>query len=70
MSADAGDVTAPQTYPSQPGFLPVRGGQEARPVLDCEGCSRLDQERRDARDRGDYSAASDASVLIRRHPHH
>ncbi|WP_220189103.1 hypothetical protein [Streptomyces phytophilus] len=70
MSADAGDVTAPQTYPSQPVFLPVREGQEARPVLECEECSRRDQERRAARNRGDHSAASDASVLIRRHPHH
>ncbi|WP_326797542.1 hypothetical protein OG946_20710 [Streptomyces sp. NBC_01808] len=70
MSAAAGDVTAPRTYPSSPVFLPVREGQVARPVLDCEGCSRLDQERRDARNRGGHSAASDCSVLIRRHPHH
>ncbi|GAA2652927.1 hypothetical protein GCM10010400_05790 [Streptomyces aculeolatus] len=70
VSAAAGDVTAPQTYPSSPVFLPVREGQEARPVLDREGCSRLDQERRAARNRGDHSAASDCSVRIRRHPHH
>ncbi|WP_326797537.1 hypothetical protein OG946_20685 [Streptomyces sp. NBC_01808] len=70
MSADVGDATSQRTYPSPPVFLPVREGQEARPVLDCEGCSRLDQERRDARNRGDHSAASDAGVRIRRHPHH
>ncbi|WBB64091.1 hypothetical protein O7599_16920 [Streptomyces sp. WMMC500] len=70
MSADAGDVAVPRTYPSPPVFLPVREGQEARPVLDCAGCSWLDQERRDARNRGDHSTASDCSVRIRRHPTH
>lgn len=70
VSAEAGDVTAPQTYPSEPVFLPVREAKEAQPSIGCEGCSRLDQERRDARNRGDHSAATDCSVLIRRHPHH
>ncbi len=65
-------MTAPtrRTHPSPPVFLPVRDSQEAQPSPGCETCSRLDQERRAARNRGDYSAATDCSVLIRRHPHH
>jgi hypothetical protein len=56
--------------PQAPKTLPTREGQEAQPSLGCEKCRQLDNERRDARNRGDHSAATDASVLIRRHPHH
>ncbi|WBB59628.1 hypothetical protein O7599_29345 [Streptomyces sp. WMMC500] len=70
MTADAGDASACRTYPSPPVVLPVRDSREAQPVRGCETCGRLDQERRDARNRGDHSAATDCSVLIRRHPDH
>jgi hypothetical protein len=65
-------VTAltPRTYPSPPVVLPVREGKDAQPMPACERCSQLDRDRRDARNRGDHSAATDCSVLIRRHPHH
>lgn len=56
--------------PQAPKTLPAREGQEARPVLGCEGCRRLDNERRAARNRGDYWSAADCSARIRRHPHH
>ncbi|MCR8942305.1 MULTISPECIES: hypothetical protein [Streptomyces] len=39
------------------------------PVEGCGVCQALDAQRREARGRGDYSAATDASVEIRRHPH-
>lgn len=40
-----------------------------KPVEGCDVCQALDVQRREARSRGDYSAATDASVEIRRHPH-
>ncbi|WTZ21879.1 hypothetical protein OG270_15310 [Streptomyces microflavus] len=40
-----------------------------KPVTGCDVCQALDTQRREARGRGDYSAATDASVEIRRHPH-
>lgn len=65
-------MTAPvrRSYPSPPVVLPVRDGKEAQPSLGCERCVQLAEGRRAARNRGDYSAATDCSVLIRRHPHH
>ncbi|WP_344291611.1 hypothetical protein [Streptomyces synnematoformans] len=50
--------------------LPVRDSREAQPARGCETCGRLDHDRRDARNRGDHSAATDRSGLIRRHPVH
>lgn len=65
-------MTAParRTAPSSPVVLPVRGAKEAQPSLGCEKCRQLANDRRDARNRGDHSAATDFSVLIRRHPCH
>ncbi|MGH3588593.1 MAG: hypothetical protein ACRDQ0_19975 [Pseudonocardia sp.] len=63
-------VPARRTSPSPPVFLPLRESKEAQPSLGCVECGRLAEERRAARDRGDHSAATDCSVLIRRHPGH
>ncbi|MEO3851768.1 hypothetical protein ABGB09_29770 [Streptomyces sp. B8F3] len=64
-------MTAPtRRCHSDPVVLPVRHSKEAKPSLGCPECSRLDQERLAARNRGDHSAATDCSVLIRRHPTH
>ncbi|GAA2118407.1 hypothetical protein [Streptomyces synnematoformans] len=65
-------MTAParRTSPSPPVFLPVREAKEAQPSLGCEKCAQLAEDRRAARNRGDHSAATDCSVLIRRHPDH
>ncbi len=65
-------MTAParRTHPSPAVNLPVLDSKEAQPSFGCERCRRLDDDRRAARDRGDHSAATDCSVLIRRHPHH
>jgi hypothetical protein len=64
-------VTAParRPYLEPPVALPVREGNGAQPMPGCERCSQLDRDRRDARNRGDHSAATDCSVLIRRHTH-
>nr|WP_245685836.1 hypothetical protein [Streptomyces niveus] len=40
-----------------------------RPVAGCDVCAALARQRQEARDRGDYSAATNASVEIRNHPH-
>ncbi|MEU3065515.1 hypothetical protein ABZ712_01095 [Streptomyces sp. NPDC006906] len=40
-----------------------------KPVEGCDVCQALDAQRREAGGRGDYSAATDTSVEIRRHPH-
>jgi hypothetical protein len=45
----------------------VIGRPQAAP--DCDVCGALASQYRDARARGDYSAASDAAVEMRRHPH-
>ncbi|MFF5101682.1 hypothetical protein [Streptomyces sp. NPDC000134] len=39
------------------------------PVPGCDVCAALVRQRRAARDRGDLSAATDADVEIRSHPH-
>lgn len=39
------------------------------PVPGCAVCSALTRQRQEARDRGDYSAVTDAYVEIRNHPH-
>ncbi|PZT76579.1 hypothetical protein DNK56_25045 [Streptomyces sp. AC1-42W] len=43
--------------------------EPSQPVEGCDVCQALDVQRREAGSRGDYSAATDASVEIRRHPH-
>ncbi|MEV6394079.1 hypothetical protein AB0M39_04735 [Streptomyces sp. NPDC051907] len=40
-----------------------------RPAKGCDVCAALAEQRQAARDRGDYSLATDASVEIRNHPH-
>lgn len=40
-----------------------------KPAPGCGVCAALADQRREARDRGDYSAATDADVEIRNHPH-
>jgi hypothetical protein len=42
---------------------------DATPSADCGRCAELAEKRTAARAAGDYSAVSDANVLIRRHPH-
>ncbi|MDO0931313.1 hypothetical protein QQY66_06315 [Streptomyces sp. DG2A-72] len=39
------------------------------PASNCDVCAALVQQRQEARDRGDLSAATDADVEIRNHPH-
>ncbi|WSW77378.1 hypothetical protein OG390_33510 [Streptomyces sp. NBC_00996] len=39
------------------------------PVRGCDVCAALVGQRQEARDRGDLSAATDADVEIRSHPH-
>ncbi|MFD9292809.1 hypothetical protein ACFWBV_32020 [Streptomyces sp. NPDC060030] len=39
------------------------------PPVGCDVCSDLVEQRQNARAEGDYSRATDASVLIGRHPH-
>nr|WP_236246673.1 hypothetical protein [Streptomyces sp. CC77] len=39
------------------------------PAPGCEVCTALVRQRQAARDRGDLSAATDADVEIRNHPH-
>lgn len=38
-------------------------------VANCAVCAALVKQRQEARDRGDLSAATDADVEIRNHPH-
>ncbi|MCX4413195.1 hypothetical protein OOK43_07825 [[Kitasatospora] papulosa] len=38
-------------------------------AANCEVCTALVEQRQAARDRGDLSAATDADVEIRNHPH-
>ncbi|RDG39443.1 hypothetical protein DVH02_03930 [Streptomyces corynorhini] len=40
-----------------------------RPAKGCDVCAALAKQRQEARDRGDYSAATDANVEISNHPH-
>lgn len=39
------------------------------PAQGCDVCGALVKQRQEARDRGDLSAATDADVEIRNHPH-
>ncbi|MEV0638526.1 hypothetical protein AB0I77_27005 [Streptomyces sp. NPDC050619] len=39
------------------------------PAPKCDVCAALVRQRQEARDRGDLSAATDADVEIRNHPH-
>ncbi|KUL25355.1 hypothetical protein [Streptomyces regalis] len=39
------------------------------PAPDCDVCQALAKQRQEARDSGDLSAATDADVEIRNHPH-
>ncbi|MEO3768062.1 hypothetical protein [Streptomyces sp. B5E4] len=42
---------------------------DAAPAPGCGRCAELAADRAAARGKGDWSAVSDANVLIRRHPH-
>ncbi|MFI8003750.1 hypothetical protein [Streptomyces sp. NPDC086010] len=50
--------------PFEPFLLP-----SPQPHVGCDVCSDLVEQWQTARAEGDYSRATDASVLIRRHPH-
>ncbi|MFW6693671.1 hypothetical protein [Streptomyces sp. MAR4 CNX-425] len=50
-----------------PGLFP---DPDPAPVPGCGRCAQLADDRTAARAAGDYSAVSDANVLIRRHPGH
>ncbi|WBB59298.1 hypothetical protein O7599_27515 [Streptomyces sp. WMMC500] len=43
---------------------------DAAPAPGCTRCAQMADDRTAARAAGDYSAVSDANVLIRRHPGH
>lgn len=66
-------MTAParSTYADGPvhlaGLFPI---PDATPSAGCGRCAELAEKRTAAREAGDYSAVSDANVLIRRHPGH
>ncbi|WP_200307372.1 hypothetical protein [Streptomyces adelaidensis] len=57
-----------QTTPSPPVHLPLPP-PPPKPAPGCDICAALVRQRQDARDRGDLSAATDADVEIRNHPH-
>ena len=40
-----------------------------KPAPGCDVCAALAEQRQEARDRGDLSAATDADVEMRNHPH-
>lgn len=61
-------MTTPDTTMDPPARL-MSIPEPPKPVGGCDVCQALDAQRREARGRGDYSAATDASVEIRRHPH-
>ncbi|MDO0937146.1 hypothetical protein QQY66_37545 [Streptomyces sp. DG2A-72] len=61
-------MTVSKTYPSPPVELPLPIAPP-EPVSNCDVCTALVQQRQEARDRGDLSAATDADVEIRNHPH-
>ncbi|MFC7264526.1 hypothetical protein [Streptomyces lutosisoli] len=62
-------MTDPTRYATPPVELPLRLDAEPLPVPGCDVCSALDQERSEARGKGDMSKVSDINVEIRSHPH-
>ncbi|MDT0429056.1 FYVE zinc finger domain-containing protein [Streptomyces salyersiae] len=61
-------MTTPDTTMDPPAHL-MSIPEPPKPVEGCDVCQALAAQRLEARGRGDYSAATDASVEIRRHPH-
>ncbi|MEU9879889.1 hypothetical protein [Streptomyces phaeochromogenes] len=62
-------MTEPTRYAVPPVELPLRLDTDPPPVPECDVCAALDQERSEARGKGDMSKVSDLNVEIRSHPH-
>ncbi|ORT54046.1 hypothetical protein BKD26_36475 [Streptomyces sp. CB03238] len=60
-------MTARQTTMSAPVHLTIPPSPPV-PAPGCRVCAALDKQRAEARDRGDFSAVTDANVELASHP--